>query len=250
MNTIDKNGDTKTADTKLRILLADDQILFAESLKTFLNNYAEDMNIVGIARNGKEALDMAMELTPDIILMDIRMPIMDGVEAVQAIKPKFPDIKIVMLSTYDEDTFVHSALRAGASGYLLKDIFPTEFIAAIRALSSGVMQISPEIVRRLIEVRYAPSPEHKKTEGAKAPLPPENGDETFEWLKELTGREREIFTLIARGYDNDRIATELNLALQTVRNQVSAIYSKLEVKNRFEIIRLANQRPRKPGGGT
>ncbi|MDR1174292.1 MAG: response regulator transcription factor [Treponema sp.] len=242
--------DTKSANTGLRILLADDQILFAESLKTFLNNYAEDMNIVGIARNGKEALDMSMELKPDIILMDIRMPIMDGVEAVQAIKPKFPDIKIVMLSTYDEDTFVHSALHAGASGYLLKDISPTEFIAAIRALSSGLMQISPEIVRRLIEARYAPSPEHKKTEDAKAVLPPENGAETFEWLKELTERERKIFTLIARGYDNDQISTELNLALQTVRNQVSAIYSKLEVKNRFEIIRLANQRPRKPGGGT
>ncbi|MDR1174616.1 MAG: response regulator transcription factor [Treponema sp.] len=219
-------------DSKLRILLADDQILFVESLKTFLNNYAEDMTVTGIAVNGREAVAMVARDHPDIILMDIRMPEMDGVEAVREIKPKHPDIKIIMLSTYHEDALVRSAILAGASGYLLKDISPTELITAIRALNSGIMQISPEIARSLVEQRYAG--ENKKP-GAK------KEEKAFEWFDDLTNREREIFTLMATGYDNDEIARKLNLAVQTVRNQVSTIYSKLGVKDRFEIIRLANR---------
>jgi DNA-binding NarL/FixJ family response regulator len=232
-------------ETMLKILLADDQILFAESLRTFLNNYAGDMSVTGIAKNGKEAVVMAGEHRPDIILMDIRMPEMDGVEAVRQIRRRYPEIKIIMLSTYHEDELVRSALLAGASGYLLKDISPTELIAAIRALKSGIMQISPEIAKALVAERY-------RGEGVKSPKPlipdrsPEtsSGDENdpFELLKDLTHREREIFTLIATGYDNEQIASTLNLAVQTVRNQVSTIYSKLGVKDRFEIIRLANKR--------
>jgi DNA-binding NarL/FixJ family response regulator len=207
----------------LKILLADDQILFAESLRTFLNNYAGDMTVAGIAKNGKEAVAMAGEHRPDIILMDIRMPEMDGVEAVRQIRRHWPEIKIIMLSTYHEDELVRSALLAGASGYLLKDISPTELIAAIRALKSGIMQISPEIARALVAGQSG-------------------GGGPFEWLNDLTPREREIFTLIATGYDNEQIASTLNLAVQTVRNQVSTIYSKLGVKDRFEIIRLANKK--------
>jgi DNA-binding NarL/FixJ family response regulator len=217
---------------KLKLLLVDDQILFAESLKTFLNNYAKDMTVTGIALNGKEAVSMAEEQSPDIILMDIRMPVMDGVEAVRQIKPKYPEIKIIMLSTYDEDEFVRSALLAGASGYLLKDISPKELIASIRALASGIMQISPEIAKSLVQER----PSEKEQPKAKNPEQP------FEWFKDLTNREREIFTLITTGYDNEQIADKLNLAIQTVRNQVSTIYSKLGVKNRFEMIQLANRK--------
>jgi DNA-binding NarL/FixJ family response regulator len=219
-------------EVKLKILLADDQILFVESLRTFLNNYAEDMTVTGIAVNGREAVDMAGRDQPDIILMDIRMPEMDGVEAVKEIKKKYPGIRIIMLSTYHEDELVRSALLAGASGYLLKDLSPTELITAIRALNSGIMQISPEIARSLVEQRYN---EKRK------PLPGSREEQPFEWLDDLTNREREIFTLIATGYDNDQIAQKLNLAVQTVRNQVSTIYSKLGVKDRFEIIRLANR---------
>ena len=220
---------------KLNILLVDDQVLFAESLRTYLNNYAEDMNVTGIAANGKEAVSMAGEYHPDIILMDIRMPEMDGVEAVKVIRPRYPEIKIIMLSTYHEDELVRSALLAGASGYLLKDISPTELIAAIRALNSGIIQISPEIAHNLVQERYSGGQ-------GKVQQKPPSGEEkqAFEWLKDLTNREREIFTLIATGYDNDQIAEKLNLAVQTVRNQVSTIYLKLGVKNRFEIIRLAN----------
>ncbi|MCL2479454.1 MAG: response regulator transcription factor [Treponema sp.] len=227
---------------KLEIVLADDQSLFVESLKTFLNNYAEDIKVVGIARNGKEVVDMAAALKPDIILMDIRMPVMDGVEAVRQIKPKYPDIKIIMLSTYKEDALVRSALLAGASGYLLKDISPTELITAIRALKSGMVQISPELARNLVQDQY----NSEKRKPLLKPSTPdgkaeEEEEDPLRRLEELTHREREIFTLIATGFDNEQIAEKLSLAEQTVRNQVSTIYLKLGVKDRFEIIRLANQ---------
>lgn len=224
---------------KLKILLVDDQSLFAESLCTSLKHYAEDMIVTGIAHNGKEALVMTAKHRPDVILMDIRMPEMDGVEAVRKIKPKYPNIHIIMLSTYNEDMLVRSALSAGASGYLLKDISPTELIAAIRALNSGIMQISPEIVRQLVQDRYSPAAAPAEDEAAAS----QDGidENSFEWLDSLTHREREIFTLLVLGYDNEQIAEKFDLALQTVRNQVSTIYSKLGVKNRFEIIRLANK---------
>ncbi|MDR2094773.1 MAG: response regulator transcription factor [Treponema sp.] len=226
---------------KLDILLADDQSLFAESLRTSLNHYAEDMNVVGIAHNGEEAVAMAARHRPDVILMDIKMPRMDGVEAVREIKPKYPDIKIIMLSTYHEDMLVRSSLRAGASGYLLKDISPTELITAIRALGSGIMQISPDIVRQLVQERYGPSP-CLPPAAAEPPARQNSIDaQSFEWLDSLTRREREIFTLLVLGYENEQIAGKFDLALQTVRNQVSTIYAKLGVKNRFEIIRLANR---------
>jgi DNA-binding NarL/FixJ family response regulator len=214
------------------ILLADDQSLFAESLKTFLNNYANDMTVLGIASNGQEAYEFVRHTLPNIILMDVRMPVMDGVEAVRKIKPEYPSVKIIMLSTYDEDEFVREALLAGASGYLLKDISPTELIVSIRALSSGVMQISPSIAQKLIRKTYVEN---------ESVIPGIQPDETFKWLKTLTQREREIFALLATGNDNEQIAKQLGLALQTVRNQVSTIYSKLGVKDRFEIIQLANR---------
>ena len=217
---------------KLKILLADDQILFAESLKTFLNNYADDMIVTGIAANGQQALLMVQENPPNVILMDVRMPVLDGVSAVKKIKPDYPDIKIIMLSTYDEDEFVREALLSGASGYLLKDISPTELIISIRALNSGVMQISPSIAQKLVMKTYI---ENKPLASGTKP------EQTFEWLKTLTQREREIFALLATGHDNEEIASRLGLAVQTVRNQVSTIYSKLGVKDRFEIIQLANR---------
>ena len=217
---------------KLKILLVDDQILFAESLKTFLVNYAPDIEVLGISQNGKEACDFVQNKKPDIILMDVHMPVMDGVEAVKNIKANFPEIKIIMLSTYDEDEYVRSALLSGASGYLLKDISPTELIISIRALNAGTLQISPSIAQKLIQNTYVETENTSQTS---------NMDfNKFEWLNTLTKREREIFTLIATGHDNEEIAEKLDLALQTVRNQVSTIYSKLGVKDRFEIIRLAN----------
>ena len=217
----------------LKLMLVDDQKMFAESLKMFLTNYAQDMDVIAIAANGKEAVDSIAEMydLPDIILMDVRMPVMDGVEAVGVIKKRWPDIKIIMLSTYDEDMYVRQALLYGASGYLLKDISPTELILSIRALNSGMIQISPAIAQSLLKKTYIDNPEFSVKGESKS----------FEYLKTLTTREREIFTLLATGHDNDQIASELGLSAQTVRNHVSTIYSKLGVKDRFEIIQLANK---------
>ena len=219
---------------KLKLLLVDDQRIFAESLKTYLMNYAEDMEVIGICTNGKEACDFitsSKENIPDIILMDVRMPEMNGVEATEKIKSDLPDIKIIMLSTYDEDTFVRSALVKGASGYLLKDISPTELIISIRALHSGMVQISPSIAQKLVQSTF----------GVKEETNTQNLKKNFPWLDMLTAREKEIFALLAVGKDNDQIAEELCLSAQTVRNRVSEIYSKLDVKDRFEIIQLANK---------
>jgi DNA-binding NarL/FixJ family response regulator len=214
----------------IQILLVDDQSLFVESLKASLQSYVDDITVVGIAKNGVEAVRMAAELAPEIILMDVHMPEMNGVEATIKIREANDKIKIIMLSTYDEDDYVRDALRHGAVGYLLKDISPTELIAAIRALQSGIVQISPQIASKLIKQMYdETSPKHEESR------------KRFEWFETLTGREKEIFGLIATGYDNKQIAEKLALAEQTVRNNISNIYSKLEVQDRFEIIQLANK---------
>jgi len=220
----------ETKQEVIKVLLVDDQILFTTGLTTFLENYATDIKVVGTAKNGQEAIELAKTTQPEIVLMDIYMPVMNGVEATKQLKSLMPDIKIIMLSTYDEDGYIKDALANGASGYLLKDISPTELIAAIRALRSGVVQISPQILLKLFQRMYQ--------EGI--PKTIEIGKK-FEWFETLTQREKEIFGLIAIGIDNEGIATKLNIAEQTVRNHVSIIYSKLGVHDRFEIIQLANQ---------
>ena len=196
----------------IKVLLVDDQMLFAQSLKMTIENYAKDISVAGIASNGSEA-DMKK---------------MDGIYATKLIHQRFPDMKILMLSTYGDDDNVRQALIAGASGYLLKDVSPTELLLSIRSLGSGIIQISPDVVKKLLLKKYVEDDGHKP-------------DEPFASLvKSLTRREREIFTFLATGYQNDMIARELNLTEQTVRNYVSTIYDKLGVKDRFDIIRLAN----------
>jgi len=215
---------------KIRLLIVDDQVLFLESLSTFLRNYAEDIEVVGLARNGREAVEKAAALRPDIVLMDVHMPVMDGVEATGRLIERQPGVRILILSTYDEDEYVRKALKLGAAGYLLKDISPTELIASIRALKGGAVQISPQIVAKLMKSVISEEPSLVREIA-----------ERLEWFKSLTPREREVFTLIATGYDNTQIAEELRMAEHTVRNHVSMIYSKLGVQDRFQIIQLANK---------
>lgn len=215
---------------RIRVLIVDDQALFLESLSTFLRNYADDIDVVGTAKHGEEALRLAADLHPDIVLMDVHMPVMNGVEATERLLKAQPGVKILILSTYDEDEYVRKALKLGASGYLLKDISPTELIASIRALKSGAVQISPQIVAKLMR---------GLVEDAGPPL--RELSQNLEWFESLTRREREVFTLIATGYDNAQIAESLKLSEHTVRNNVSAIYAKLEVEDRFEIIQMANK---------
>src|SRR5271157_3998003 len=213
---------------KIRLLIVDDQILFLESLSTFLRNYAADIEVVGLARNGSEALEKAAALHPDIVLMDVHMPVMDGVEATGKLIASHPGIRILILSTYDVDDYVRRAMKLGAAGYLLKDISPTELIASIRALKAGAVQISPQVVAKLMSSVLSEEPSAER-------------EIRLEWLESLTRREREVFTLIARGCDNAQIAEELHMAEHTVRNHVSMIYSKLGVEDRFQIIQLANK---------
>ena len=214
------NGET------VRVMMAEDQRLFAESLKTLLEIYADDIEIVHIAANGKEAVEAAARLGPDVILMDVKMPGMDGVEATGKIIAADESARIVMLSTFNEADYVNRALELGAVGYLLKDITPTGLIASIRAVTEGVTQISPAIARRLVDRRF----ESYRVRSGK-----------FDWFENLTLREREVFKLVAKGYDNQEIANELHIAYQTVRNYVSSIYSKLNVQDRFQIIKHAQK---------
>ncbi len=214
----------------IRVLIVDDQILFAQSLKMTISNYSDDISVIGIAKDGSEAVDFTRTNQPDVILMDVYMKKMDGVHAAKIIHQEYPDIKILMLSTYGEDENVRQALALGISGYLLKDISPTVLITSIRSLNSGMVQISPNILHGLIQKKYVNPDQNDKSNKAIAKL-----------AEVLTKREREIFSLLAIGYENDMISRELCLSEQTVRNYVSLIYDKLGVKDRFEIIRLANQ---------
>ncbi len=216
--------------SKIKVLIVDDQNLFAESLRTFIHNYADDIEVVGIACDGRESLILWRELNPEFFLMDVHMPVMNGVDATRELLSRDPSLKIIMLSTYDEDEYVRQALSYGASGYLLKDLSPTELIASIRAVNSGITQISPVLVNKLIKGLH----EEDREQYSKL-------SEQMEWIEKLTKREKEIFTLIATGCDNDQIAEELCISERTVRNHVSMIYTKLNIDNRFQIIQLANK---------
>lgn len=210
----------------IKVLIADDQRLFAESLRTLLQRYSEDVSVVGIAANGREAVRRTEVEKPDVVLMDVRMPLLDGVDATREIMERSSDVKVLVLSTFDEDEYVQNALRVGASGYLLKDISPTELIASIRAIKEGTVQISPSVAAKLVEQIHGERNEYTRRIGG---------------YESLSKRERDILRLIIMGYGNAQIAEKLYLAEQTVRNYVSSIYAKLGVHDRFEIIRLGNE---------
>lgn len=209
------------SDGRLRTLLVDDQVLFVESLKCVLEERAEDVSVVGVARDGHEAVHLAMKLQPDVILMDVRMPRLDGVEATRRIHELYPRIKIVMLTTFDDDDYVEVALKLGAIGYLLKNIPPDELIRSLRAVRSGVTQISPEIVAKLVT----------RTDGGRD-LEPASA------LESLTRREREILELLLDAWENREIAEHLGLSDQTVKNHVHSLYEKLGVSNRVQLIKV------------
>lgn len=214
---------------KIRVLLVDDQNLFVESLRNVLETRAEDLEVVDVALNGEAALDIVSQLLPDIVIMDIRMPVMGGVECTKLIKGKYPQIKVLMLTNFDDDQDVVQALRLGASGYLLKDMSPAELIVAIRAAFAGEVLISPQLAVRLaqkLSVIPNPGEEAGQTTGAKP-----------SWLQKLRNRERDVLMLLADGYSNEEIAKRLYLGEQTVKNHVSAIYGKLGVKNRTQAVR-------------
>lgn len=206
-------------------------MLFAENLKLMLETLAEDIKVVGIAYDGEQATGMVDILKPDLILMDVRMPILDGVKATKRIKQKYPEQKIVMLTTFVDDTYVESALNYGADGYLLKNIKPNELIDAINAVHSGSVLLSPDLVSLILR---------------KSDVEEDYYDSDAENLrmvvKKMSSREKEILSLIAKGYNNHNIAEALFLSEPTVRNYISRIYAKIGSKDRLEVMAIAKTR--------
>jgi DNA-binding NarL/FixJ family response regulator len=208
-----------------RVLLVDDQQLVRAGFRMILAD-EDDMEVVGEAANGREAVERATELAPHVVVMDIRMPVMDGVEATRNIVAEAGDRgpRILVLTTFDADDHVVEALRAGASGFLLKDVTPPDFVNAIRIVAAGEALIAPSVTRRLLD-RFA----HLPT-GAAGPDPR---------LAGITEREREVLVLVAQGLANHEIAERLTLAEPTVKSHVSHLLLKLDVRDRAQLVILA-----------
>lgn len=217
----------------MRVLLVDDQVLFAESLQTVIEIRADDMDVVGIASDGEEAVAMARRLVPDVILMDVRMPKMDGVEATGRILAEFPQIHIMMLTTFDDDKYVREALKHGAVGYMLKNTPAMNLLDGIRALRAGAVLISPAIAARLVSGIGVLKERGKKPAVADSPS-------MVEKIEFLSMREREVLAYIANGYSNIEIGELMFIAEQTVKNHVGNIYKKLDIHDRVSAVRFAD----------
>ena len=202
----------------LRILIADDHPLFRKGMRTLLAATA-DTEVVGEATTGQEVIELAATLQPDVILMDLQMPGINGIEATRQIVHMSPHIRVLVVTLFEDDASVFTALRAGARGYVLKDAKEDEMVRAIRAVGSGEAIFSPAIASRLMDFFAAPHPSVSK-----------------EVFPTLTEREREILQLIARGSTNHDIAKQLVLSVKTVNNYVSNIFSKLQVTDRAQAI--------------
>ena len=208
----------------LAVLIVDDQALVRAGFRMILEA-EEDMEVVGEAADGREAVDEARRLRPDVVLMDVRMPEVDGIEATRRLLGDAADTKVVMLTTFDMDEYVYDALRAGASGFLLKDVPPEQLVAGIRAVASGDALLAPSVTRRVIEEFVRRPPASVRTLPAK--------------LDDLTARELEVLKLIARGFSNAEIATELFVSETTVKTHVAHVLMKLDLRDRVQAVVLA-----------
>lgn len=218
----------------IKVLIADDQNLFSESLKFVLQNDSNGrINVVGIAENGSEAVRQAQVLKPDLILMDIHMPVMDGVEATGICRERFPKIKILILTTFDDDELAIDALNHGATGYVLKDVNPQDLILSIEAVQKGVFYISPSIGFKLLDFMH---PNEERAEKEKQALI----SELRRTVPELTSREVEVVYLTAKAYTNIQIAETLFIAEKTVKNHLYSIYDKLGIHNRLSLINFVS----------
>jgi DNA-binding NarL/FixJ family response regulator len=208
----------------VRVLIADDQQLVRTGFRMILDAEA-DIEVVGEATNGREAVVMARELRPDVVLMDIRMPELDGIEATRQVvgQTSEPAVRVLMLTTFDMDEYVYDALRAGAAGFLLKDVPAHQLAAGVRMIADGGALLAPSITRRLIE-EFAAA--HPSAEAAKG-------------LAELTPRELEVFHLVAKGLSNAEIAAELVIGETTVKTHVTRLLMKLGLRDRVQAVVLA-----------
>src|SRR4051794_23245563 len=205
----------------VRLLIADDQALVRAGFRMILDA-EDDLEVVGEASDGLEAVAQAKRLKPDVVLMDIRMPELDGIEATRRLRDD--PVRVLMLTTFDLNEYVYEALRAGASGFLLKDVPPEQLAAGIRVVAQGEALLAPSITRRLIEEFAAASPT--------PPAPPPG-------LDELTARELEVFRCVARGLSNAEIAAELIVSETTVKTHVARLLMKLGLRDRVQAVVLA-----------
>ncbi|RUT10268.1 DNA-binding response regulator [Dulcicalothrix desertica PCC 7102] len=206
----------------IRLLLVDDQSLVRQGLKAMLS-IEPDLEIIGMAENGEEAVSLFETLQPDVVLMDVRMPVMNGSTATRQICEKFPNAKVLVLSTYDEDRDVSDAIRAGAKGYLLKDMPSDELVNAIRCINSGYAQLAPGLLERVINPKLTNTTETNNKE-----------------LSKLTPRELDVAKLVAIGATNQEIATKLFISECTVKTHINSIFNRLNLKNRAQLAIYAN----------
>jgi DNA-binding NarL/FixJ family response regulator len=199
-----------------RVLIADDQALLRGSFRVLVDS-APGLEVVGEASDGVEAVALTRRERPDVVLMDVRMPEMDGIEATRRICAE-TDVRVLMLTTFDLDEYVFAALRAGASGFLLKDTRPADLLSAIEVVAAGDALLAPSVTRRLV------------TEFAKLPSGPATR------LDGVTAREQEVLSLIARGLSNDEIATRLHLGIATVKTHIGRLLHKLAARDRAQLV--------------
>jgi DNA-binding NarL/FixJ family response regulator len=209
----------------IRLLLVDDQSLICQGLAAVFNQ-EDDLEVVGFAENGQMAIAQVKSLQPDVVLMDIRMPVMTGIEATRLIAEQFPNVKVLVLSTFDDDRDIAQSVRAGAKGYLLKDMPAPELVGAIRLVHRGYSQMAPGLMEKLVSNVSDPDDNVPQTEP--------------EALKQLPPRERDVLRLIGQGCTNREIATQLSLAEGTVKTYVTHILNRLALSNRSQLAIFAN----------
>jgi DNA-binding NarL/FixJ family response regulator len=207
----------------IRVIICDDQAIIRDGLEMLLK-LEKDIDVVGQAQDGAEAVAMVEKAQPDLVLMDLKMPGLNGIEATRQIRANYPQVKVLVLTTYDDDEWVFDAIRAGASGYLLKDTPREEVIKAVRGTAAGKTFVDPSVAGKLLN----------QVTGTQA-LP------STLLTDKLTEREAEVLRLVARGFNNADIAERLHLSEGTVRNHVSAIFAKLEVSDRTQAAVIAIQ---------
>jgi DNA-binding NarL/FixJ family response regulator len=212
----------------IRVLIADDQELIRDSLSYMLDTYSM-IKIVGTAKNGLEAIDAAVSLKPDIILMDVRMPVMDGIRAMETIRGKDPSIKIIVLTTFDEDEYIFESIKQGASGYLLKNCSTDKLASAIEDVYNGKALLTPEITKKVFNL-FSDMAKSVYTSVNKDALP-----------DSITKNELKIIKLTGMGYSNKEINYELKMSEGTVRNYISSILQKLDLRDRTQIAIFAVQ---------
>ncbi|MFD7227524.1 response regulator [Streptomyces sp. NPDC059881] len=207
----------------IRVVLADDQPLIRAALQMVITD-TEDVQVVGEAGDGAEAVRLTGDLTPDVVVMDIRMPGMDGIEATRLISTGTSTARVVVLTTFDEDDHVYGALRAGASGFLVKDMALDDILAAVRTVAAGDALIAPSVTRRLIR-EFAARP---------TATPPRRTE-----LDGITNREREVLTLVGKGLSNAEIADQLCISVATAKTYLTRLLAKLDARDRVQLVILA-----------